>query len=261
MKRMASILLIVVVAALGTASLSQANVTPSTAMFLFLGERAFEDFTGPGLEDVWYRVHLVAGRSYTFFAWAPLSLGDGTVSLTLYEDDGTTVVSSGVFSPDVEPAINMTGHGGDQKSIIPTRTGLYFVLTTNLDSIAHTLHTLGIETSLFSPWYFVDRGNGYEAYVEIRNSTNSSISVTVTAYHPTGSAVGTTTQIIAGNGKTVVASGATLGVADGSGSVQIAHSGTPGAIAANITTLSATTGLSFDSPFTPRMVWGTFITY
>ena len=40
--------------------------------------------------------------------------------------------------------------------------------------------------------------------------------------------------------------------------MSISYDGPPGSIAANTTTLSGATGLSFDSPFTPRMVWSSF---
>ena len=44
-------------------------------------------------------------------------------------------------------------------------------------------------------------------------------------------------------------------LAASSGSAQIAFQGMPGGIVANITTISAPDGTSFDSPFVPRMVW------
>jgi len=43
-----------------------------------------------------------------------------------------------------------------------------------------------------------------------------------------------------------------------SGSAQIAFPGSPGGLVANITTLDVVNGTSFDAPFSPRMVWGTF---
>ena len=57
----------------------------------------------------------------------------------------------------------------------------------------------------------------------------------------------------AGDGNTAVDLGA-LGTcrASVSGSAQIAFQG---GVTANITTIDVTLGTSFDSPFTPRMVW------
>jgi hypothetical protein len=85
------------------------------------------------------------------------------------------------------------------------------------------------------------------------------LAVTITVYSAAGGVVGTTTVSIPANGNTFVTA-TSLG-ATSSGSVQLAHNGSLNAIAANITTLSATTGLSFDAPFTARMSWGMTIAF
>ncbi len=69
---------------------------------------------------------------------------------------------------------------------------------------------------------------------------------------------GPTAIPLSANVNTVIDIGAGYGITSGSGPAQISHDGMPGAVSANITTTSPTTGLSFDAPFTPRMVWGTF---
>jgi hypothetical protein len=63
---------------------------------------------------------------------------------------------------------------------------------------------------------------------------------------------------VAGNGNSALSVGALGTCAGGSGSAQIAFAGTPGGIVANITTIDAVNGTSFDSPFVARMVWSTF---
>jgi hypothetical protein len=263
MKRMTGIALLGLFLGLCVPTFAVAdNTTAANAEFLFLGEVA-EDFigaSGGGSDQSWWKVHLVARRSYSFSAWAPdTDASEASVSLDLdmFADDGTTT-PAGVSHTDVEPRIDIiAAHAGDQLTFIPNATGTYRLRVRNLTAAAYNVHVLGIETTLFSPWYFVDTTSGYEGFVEIRNSTSQTLAVTVTAYNASGGIVGTTTVNLAANGNTVVTMGATFG-ARGRGSVQIAHRGTAGAVAANITTLSATTGLSFDAPFTPRMTWSSF---
>jgi hypothetical protein len=126
-------------------------------------------------------------------------------------------------------------------------------LRNNLVVTADT-HVVVIETTLFSPWYFVSNASGYDAFVEIRNNSAQTASgVVVTAYRSDGGPAGSTTITVPANGTALVP--VSVLSADGFGSVQIAHRGTPEGLAANMTTLSPLTGLSFDSPFTPRMDW------
>ena len=123
--------------------------------------------------------------------------------------------------------------------------------------MAYTVHTLFIETTLFSPWWFV--GGTNNAFAEVRNNMNSSTTAFITFYSSTGAVCGTTSAVIPGNGNTAVNIGA-VGTCLGaiSGSAQIAFAGTPGGLVANITTIDGVVGTSFDAPFTPRMVWSTF---
>ncbi|HEY7170212.1 MAG TPA: hypothetical protein VH417_05150 [Vicinamibacterales bacterium] len=122
------------------------------------------------------------------------------------------------------------------------------------------MRVLIVETTLFAPWYFVSVESGYEAFVEIKNNTSVSISVTVSALTPGGNAAGSGAKTItlAANGNIAIAVGATFGITTGNGGLQIASNAAPGGVTANVTTLSTMTGLSFDSPAAPRMVWSLF---
>ena len=75
----------------------------------------------------------------------------------------------------------------------------------------------------------------------------------VTAFSPQGAIAGTTTVSVPANGNVFVRVEGDLGISNSSGSLQIAHTGTAGAITANTTVLSPLTGISFDAPFVPRM--------
>ncbi len=115
-----------------------------------------------------------------------------------------------------------------------------------------------VDTALNGPWFFVESATSYNAFIEIGNTTNAAVSVRVTVRNSAGATLGTpqTVAIPAyGNSALNVVSSFGTTVANGSGSVQIAHNGAPGAIVANVTTLSAMTGLSFDAPLTRRQNW------
>jgi hypothetical protein len=109
---------------------------------------------------------------------------------------------------------------------------------------------------LSSPWFF--RDVNYDGIMEIRNHSNSPQQVRTTVYNHAGAVICSLTDTIVKNGGNVFGVGAACGLANAFGTVQISHSGAPGAITANITTLSANTGLSFDAPFTPRHVYAGF---
>jgi hypothetical protein len=78
----------------------------------------------------------------------------------------------------------------------------------------------------------------------------------VRVYSAGGALLGTQNVNIPGNGNTAVAVSGF--VASGSGSVTITHGGMLGSVVANTTTIGATTGISFDSPFTTRVAWSLF---
>ncbi len=112
---------------------------------------------------------------------------------------------------------------------------------------------------MYSPWYFVNDGLGYDGYVEIRNNASQDLTMTVTAYNAGGSSVGSMNLVLPANGNKLIVIGTEFGVVGEFGSVQIAVQGSAASLSANITTLSGVTGLSFDSPFTPRMSGGAHI--
>jgi hypothetical protein len=75
-----------------------------------------------------------------------------------------------------------------------------------------------------------------------------------------GADCGTTSAALAGGGNAAILINSVGSCAAAvSGSAQIAFDGTPGGLAANITTISVPDGTSFDSPFTPTMVWSNSI--
>ena len=236
-----------------------ANTSCPPAVFLFLGERA--QYTIASTGSLYFKARVTANRSYSVLAWGPTqdeSEGGVNLSVTLYSDSTCTATAAGVDATDYEPLVSLVpGHTSDIDSLIPPADGVVYIQVANNIGAAYTMHVLIIETTLFSPWWFA--GGSNQAFVEVRNNMNDLTSAKLTLYGPSGAICGSTTLNIPGNGNTAVSinnTGTCASVV--SGSAQISFPGTAGGMAANITTIDAVNGTSFDSPFTPRMVWSTF---
>jgi len=242
-----------------TPSVAQAaNTTCANADFLFLGERAQYSLAASG--SLYFKARVTAGRSYAVMAWGPFTdAGEGGVSVgvDIWSDNTCTTTAGGVSTADYEPLLfGIAGHSGDHDNVIPTADGTVYIQVSNQIATATTVHVLMIETTLFSPWWFTSGSN--QAFVELRNNMSSSTDAKLTFYRADGAVCGSTTVSVAGNGNSALSVGALGTCAGGSGSAQIAFAGTPGGIVANITTIDAVNGTSFDSPFVARMVWSTF---
>jgi hypothetical protein len=224
-----------------------ANDTRATALFGVLGGEK-QQTLGAAVNG-FFAYSLVSGRSYVAFCWQPGVEAGGSCSVEIQDNTGAVVSTAA----NGEPNTMAGGHTGDADALIPSASGTFYVRVTNNLGGATDTRMIMVETTLFSPWYFVSATNGYNGFIEIRNNTSSSITPVVTVYRDNGTVAGTNSPVIAANGTALVQANALN--PDGFGSVQIAYRGMPGAIAGNITTLSATTGLSFDSPFSPRMSW------
>jgi len=113
-----------------------------------------------------------------------------------------------------------------------------------------------LETTLWANWAFI--GGDYSSYTLLRNTTNSQLSVNLTWRDANGNTVATrTAQTIAPNGiyftdaRSVLCPAPCTTVT----SVEVAHAGSPEAIVGSQTTLSASTGLSFDTLTFQRRTW------
>jgi hypothetical protein len=247
------------VALLAPSVAQAANTTCANADYIFPGERAAYTIGASG--SLFFKTRVTAGRSYTVIAWGPTtdaSEGGVNLSVELWSDNTCAVNVAGLDSTDYEPYVwNVDSHAADQDSVIPTADGTLYIQVANALGTTYTTHVLVMETTLFSPWWFV--GGTNQAYIEMRNNMTAATVAHVTAYRANGTVCGTTDVNVAANGNAAVEV-ATLGSCAGavSGSAQISFAGTPGGMVANITTLNVTAGTSFDSPFAPRMAWSTF---
>ena len=86
----------------------------------------------------------------------------------------------------------------------------------------------------------------------MRNTTDAAVDATLTWRSDTGAIVGTQTVTIPPRGVFFVDARTTVSGAT-AGSVEIAHDGEPGALVGSQTTLSATSGLSFDTTLAQRV--------
>lgn len=246
------ILLIAAFSMLGAVQVAEAaNDTISTAWPALLGEKRLESLASSGVG--YFRYVLTGGRSYAAFCWPPFieTIGSCTVEIRDFSD--TSVGTSLGISAEPFPASGSIAVFTPANTVTST---VFFVRVTNNSAATNYINVILIETTLAAPWYFTAPSAGYEAYVEIRNNTARTVNVTVRAYANTGGTTPTnsTTVTVPANGNTAVRVNGDLGIT-GSGSVTLTYDAMPGGVVANVTTLSATTGLSFDAPATPRMVW------
>jgi hypothetical protein len=243
-----------------TPSVAQAaNTTCANADFLFLNERA--SYFIAGSSGLFFKANVVAGRSYAVMTWGPFQdAGEGGVALgvDLFSDNTCTATAGGANATDYEPFLfGITGHSADHDNIIPTSTGPIYIRVNNAIASGYTIHVVIVETTIFSPWWFT--GGTNQAYVEVRNNMSSQTTAELTVYQANGAVCGTSNAVILGNGNAAILINSLGTCADAlSGSAQIAFAGTPGGVVANITTINVPQGTSFDSPFSPRMVWGGF---
>jgi hypothetical protein len=224
----------------------------------------------------WYRFPVVAGRSYCVEG-----VTEDTPGVTNTNYDGSTFVfradgTTNIAAEDdnlVEPGGSQTWNPG-RVCYIADEDSNHFARVSNINGPSATRsYRFRIEdTTLFCPWFF--SGNGFEAFILMRNTTNTAVKATVTVRNTAGAIIGTQTGVVPANGsfnlQVSAASPNGFGIAAASGSVEIAYganlafapglndgwaAGAPGAIVANVTSLSFGGGVSFDAPATPRQDW------
>ncbi len=232
------------------------NTTCLNADFLFMGVARSQSIAAA--TPRYYKVRIVAGRSYSVYSWAPFqdaSEGGADIDHVLYSDLTCSVVATTQSTIAKEPNTDVSFHSGDNDTIIPTFSGTLWIKVSNLiGASTYTIYTAVQETTIFSPWWFT--GGSNNAFAEIKNATDASIAYTLTAHVLGGATCGTSSGSLAANGNVAInIKDVGTCAATGSGSADVAFQGPPGAVVGNITTLDGTTGLSFDAPFSARMPW------
>ena len=232
----------------------QGNIYPGSARAVALNAMS-RDMMNTVRTETWYRIRLFANRSYQISAFATNEDGATGLSPIVVEvfSNPTTMASATALSPDTEGLPGDLAGLSRSISFRPASTGAYLIRVLGAPSVAEmSMNVVVRETTLFSPWFAASPT--YNAYYEIHNTTNQPVLVTLQALGSSGTLVGIAYEFTIPARATVFKRAVedlqvTLGAVGGT---MLTHAGAFGAIVANTTTVSDSTGLSFDAPFTPR---------
>jgi hypothetical protein len=202
----------------------------------------------------WFRYELRANRSYCVEAGAGLTQSsdsntfDDTI-VTVFRGDAATVIGSQddtVAEPD--------SFRGSRVCFIAPLDGTTYVRITDFSGGTYTYRMRLVETTLFASWFFI--GGDYNAFTLLKNTTTTSISYIMTWRNAAGTIVGSTAGVVPANGgvginaKTFVNPAVTI-----NGTVEITHTASPEGLVGQVSSLSTTTGLNFDSTIFQRKPW------
>ena len=223
----------------------------------------------------WYLYSVYAGRSYCVEGRSertPTGGNDGET--TVYRSDGTTLIGRADDNrqePGGGEGLGGTNNPGRVCYIaLADEENFMRVGNFNLSPTVHSYRWRVVETTQFCPWFF--SGSGFEAFILLKNTTNVPIRAKVNLRDTAGTILGTQTGTVPANGSfnLQVSDPAGFNLVSASGSVEIAYGtdtpfgitthntygrGGPGGLIANVTSLSFTGGVSFDTPAAPRQDW------
>lgn len=233
------------------------NTTALGAYSLMPGATPSEATLSDAFPERWYRFTAVAGRSYCAETQGGVHFDTGAsafdidTNLTVYRPDATTQITANDTAISEPRAFSLSRACW----IAPVTEAPFIKVTRSFTGDAFNFRVRLVETTLFSPWYFV--GGDYSAYTVLRNTTDLVLVYTINWRNGAGTIVGTVSSTLEGNAGTFIDARSIMGVlpTHTNGSVEIVYNSAPGAIVANTTVLSATTGLSFDAPFVLRPTW------
>ena len=238
-------------------SASAQNTTSGGAHSFMVGGAAAEDyFDNTTHTERWYHLTSTTGRSYCAETQGGV-MGDDSVdsvidtALTIYDGNATTVLASNDDAIILEPAGFVLSRAC---WIAPANGAEYIKVTPHTAGQSFAFRLKLVETTLYSNWFFV--GGDYNAYALLRNTTKVTVNYTINWRNAAGTIVAFSTGSLPSNGsvfKNARDFPAVLGAV--SGTVEIVHDGSAGAIMATSTILSVSTGLSFDTIFQARPTW------
>jgi hypothetical protein len=140
-----------------------------------------------------------------------------------------------------------------------------YIAAASEDNLADVTSALGggpggfrvraVDTTIFSPWFFAS--SNFETFILIKNTTGTAHNVTVTLQGTSGAPAAPPQSGVAPadgsyNLQLSVPPPGGFGTVSAEGGVLIAHDGPPGALASSVVSISFTTGVSFDTPGSPR---------
>jgi hypothetical protein len=238
---------------------SAQNTTPGASVHLLVGQSPMVVTLPTGSATRWYSAEVVAERSYCAEATASETEVNATDPvLTVYREDATTVIGANdntTIEPKGQTAARVC-------FIAPVNNSVYLAIAPASAGFENRGYLLRfVETTLWTNWFFT--GGDYSSFTLLRNTTNTPVSTTIRWKAANGLSMGTP-QV----GLQIPANGVVVFDARGamacpyptpcpapSGSVEVAHTGSPEAIVGSQTTLSGSTGLSFDTIFFQRRAW------
>ena len=248
--------------AIPTETLAQ-NTTNGSSFGYVVGQGPISIFIGNTVgtdTERWYTAQFVQGKSYCVELFRANSEYNVDLDIVVQIISPPSTV---LFTFDNHQTAADPGLGDNSRwtrgCFIPTlATQAYWIRMVR--SVCCTGRTGNLQfqisdTTLHSPWWYVNSGTGYNAFFEIANVSTAAVNIEVTIRQAGGATVGTKhSRSIPAFGNVALSAASDFGatITAGSGSVQIAHDGPAGAIVANTTSLSAVEGLSFDSPFLGR---------
>jgi len=111
-----------------------------------------------------------------------------------------------------------------------------------------------IETTLWASWFF--QGADYNSFVLMRNTTDMACDYTIWWRDPAGTIIGSSgPQTVAAHAGVGLNSKAFVPLGSINGTVAVTHTCSPEALVGQLTSLSAGTGLNFDSSLFQRRPW------
>ena len=238
MKRtLLSLILLVLV----SSSAWAANNTAATASAVRPdGSAVTEDFTTAGGASAWYSAPLVAGHRYVAEVEAPFngagSLAGGTspaLALGVFQSDGTTAIAN-TSNAGCAPA---TGASNARVSFLaPGGVAKVSVTNGTAGTPNYTFRFRLYETGLSCPRWSV---NSYLSFVDLQNTTDCAVNLTLILYKSDGSVASTTAVPLNANAATQI--GITGAMANGVlfGSAAVFHDGPKGAVTGGIYQVNA----------------------
>jgi len=257
-----------------TASLALAdNTTAATAIFLpadgtTMGGYVFA--TGGSPAERWYLARLVGGHSYSIEVAADNNSSTRSVYVdtVIFGNDatssplGTVTTTDNSRSPYAygqSSTLNASFAGGHRVTYIPAAAAnaqeVIFIRVKDccayLTSGSYSYFRISIlDTTQFATWFFTNAQ--YEAFTQIQNTSNATVTGTLTHYAKVAITSGVTTVCgspvnfsIPPFSSTFIQASANAGCTSGGGGAKITHNGPQGAIHANVTSVNVVgTGLT-----------------
>jgi IgA Peptidase M64 len=189
---------------------------------------------GNSSDTAWFAVDVVAGRSYCV-ELAPDAVEDvaATPVITVLRDNGGQTV----------------GASATRVCSIASSAETLLVRVTQSDGGLRRYALAVGESTIWANWFFT--AGSYSSFTLLRNTSADAVTATITWRSEAGVAVVSETVVLPA-GAVYSRDARTAAPGATAGSVEVGHTGDPQALVGSQTTLTAATGLSFDTVFLER---------